>query len=258
MFGTVFAAGLALGGSDLASASEWDPAFVAALAPRATADADRWRFELGGFYEHIELGTIRQDDIRAQFGQHNSTKVGETNHEDVDRWRTGVQIGFGTEAFRVEGRVFYEAFEIADHFTDYGASIGIEGQPRLARGQTTSLILDYGAEITYSRGDGDVPFLDRSSGQVFDVEGDLSYWESIFRLGLGIDIGGFQLTAGGLYEGMSGLINLDLDDDMEFESFGWAGYARAAWRPEELPFYVAARGYLGDYSGFMAEIGFRL
>ena len=68
---------------------------------------------------------------------------------------------------------------------------------------------------------------------------------------------GFFLTAGGMGDVLSGLINLELDDDIEFEAGNYAAYGRVGYRAGELPLTISGMGLIGQQTGFAVELGFR-
>ena len=243
-----------------AFALDLDPLFLERFAtPRAAGTGWDWMFDIVAIHEDVELEAVREDVIRAQFGSSNSTKLDEINRE-VDRRRTGGEIRFGGEAAMLGLALYDEDYEQRDSFDLIGVRASLTGIPRVAElgdGGDAWFILDYGISIAYSEGDGDVLFLDRSSGNFFPVEADIDYWNEQAWLGIGVDIHGFQVSVGGFADISSGLIDLGLDDDKEFESGNYSGYVRAGYRAAQIPLLAAARYFVGQYTGFAVELGVR-
>jgi hypothetical protein len=228
------------------------------LAPLPQADDDPgWLFDFFGIWEQTELDKVNYDVVRAQFGMKNSTKLGDIDLEDNDRRRVGGGIRIGGEAFSVAASVYQERLQLDDVFYMPGFRLGIEGMPRLTGDDDLQWIGDYGADVAYAVGDGDVMFRDQSAGTDFPVDGTLRYWSSRYWLGTGIRWRGFFVTVGGMGDVLSGAINLDLDDDIEFEAGNYAGYGRVGYRAGEVPIVASGMVMVGQQTGFAVELGLR-
>jgi len=213
--------------------------------------------DITAFYEEIELDELREEILVADFGTGDSTKIAEVNLDDVDRVRAGVQGRFGIESIMFELAVYGERFEPLDEFELIGTRMGITGVPRLAGTDEVAFLLDYGVNITVAAGNGDVQFTDSTTGGTFDVDGDIGYLGEQAWLGAGIEVFGVQLSAGAIADLMQGRIDVDVDDDIEFDSSNVGAYARLAYRAAHFPLFASARLYMGEYRGFSAELGVR-
>ncbi len=223
---------------------------------RAEGSDEGYAFRLSAFHEDIELEAVRRDVIRAKFKSKIAIKLDEIDLE-TDRSRSGIEARFGNEALGVGVAAFSEQFEMLDDFDLVGVRISFDGMPQVAQWGNAKFILDYGANYSYSRGEGDVKFLDKSAGKLFDVESDINYYNYQLHAGVGIDVADMKITVGALFDVMSGLIDHGFDNDMEFEAGNYGGYVGLAYRPDELPVFASAKAFAGEHRGFAVELGLR-
>ena len=184
----------------------------------------------------------------------------EVDIEDVERGQAGLRYRGGPEFGGVVVHIFVERVEFEDSpFSDeidlLGLEFGIEGAPRFLRQKPVSPLVDYSLLVSLHAGEGD------------DIFDEFGFLEANARLGLGVDIVGLQIAAGGTFVGVAGAYDFNQtvrsgtitgDADAEaFSGFNAGGYARLSYRARDFPVVAHVQGIVGKLTGFFASIGIR-
>jgi hypothetical protein len=237
------------------------PEFAERIAETWSAPAargSRFRFDVTGFADLVELDEVTQDLLAADFTTGASAILGEFDIEDVDRRRAGVRSRFGIEEISGQLSIWGERYEPFDEFRLIGFEMAAAGTPHVDRFGDVSLVFDYSVGISFAGGDGDVAFVDSTTGQVFEVDGDIAYVGEQIRFGAGVDVFGVIMTAGVIADYMQGTIDVDVHDNMDFDADNYGGFVSLAFAGDErVPLFARVQAYFGDVRGVAFELGVR-
>jgi hypothetical protein len=202
-------------------------------------------------YEQTEFDTITSEVL-----DQSGNVLGEVEVPDVERDLVGIRFRTGSEAAGFHAHVFVEEYlEIYDLF---GFEVGMDGVPRFSPDSDVSGILDYSLGLSVHAGDGDVPVVDSSGNVIGTRNTDLGYVELAGRLGGGVDVHGFQGTAGIQGSVLSGIFDVEgFDDTGSFDGSEVGGYVRVAYRGAEVPILASVQALFGGLSGISLQFGIR-
>lgn len=211
---------------------------------------DKWFLE--GTYTDRELGEMTSDVVTAS-----GVKIGEVDIPDVPQERLGVRFGVRSRDGGWHVQVFSEEF--ADLYDLAGVGFGGIGfAPFAGHEDELRWGLIWGTDIALAAGDGDVPVVDLSTGNVVGtVNQTLAYFELEGSLGLGLDVNGFRSSAGIAMSLLSGRFETDGGGDGGFSATNVGPYLGVEYISDDRPVTGRLRLIFGDLDGIMLGIGVR-
>ena len=203
----------------------------------------------------VAAGNAWQVGLATQSGEFNELKIkdpgfAELTLKDVDRTRTGLEFGYGTDKIRGTAMVFAEEFIDDDRAT--GIGIGVHGQPKVhelkVAGRDVDLLLQF---------DFGLSFTSAAEVEINGADGELAYGEVSSRLGLALDWHNGLISSLGLQsQDITGSVDFDGEADHEWDDEDVSGsYSSAYFGLDYAPPGSSQKYGLHATAGDVSSIG---